>query len=120
MGDRERRERNRGELNRANDRGDFGPEGTRRFDSDERRYEDGRQPHHTARHEGPHWDDRRHEQTAGDWRWRPSPREGWQRTRGSGVVTTLTPRAKDFAPPVVVSVPRKGLAPVGLPTKTGR
>ena len=86
MGYRDKRERyrSREELNRGDYRGDFGPEGSRRFDSrDDRR--DQRHARGQSHHEsGARWDERRYAQSAGDWRWRHSGREGWQRERGYG------------------------------------
>lgn len=87
------RERRRGhdELNRADYRGDFGPEGYRYFDAPEGDRERGYREGHPGRRRSsrdrddtPDPDRSRNEPTAGRWHWDRQGREGWQRSRISG------------------------------------
>jgi hypothetical protein len=116
MGYRDKRERyrSREELNRGDYRGDFGPEGSRRFDSrDDRR--DQRHARGQSHHEsGARWDERRYAQSAGDWRWRHSGREGWQRERGYGRGYDALAAGEGFRPSGFGFGPEEGPGPGGI------
>ena len=119
MGYRDTREhyRSRDELNRGDYRGDFGPEGYRRFEPRDERRDERSSRRHVRHDEGPHWDDRRHEHTAGDWRWRKSGREGWQRDRGYGSGYDALGAGEGFRPAGFGFGPEEGPGPGGIADK---
>lgn len=101
------------ELNTADYRSDFGPEGMERFE----RGRQGDRPaprHHRGPSDAPHWDDRRQDTTAGDWRWQHSDRDGWNRARGYGHGLDVWGAAQGFRPAGFGFGPEEGPGPGGI------